>query len=142
MLKKKLLGFREKKLRHNLTDLGNAHNAFRPMLAGAESDMTIQHLPLCCFRRVAYFTASSPLSPKIFFFQAVPGRASFSFFEGLLATLLFLYRLVFSPTPDKQCALKQQVEPNQQHTYSTIVVWSGARTSASKRALFFKKCSF
>jgi hypothetical protein len=69
----------------------------------------------------------------------VPGRAYFSLFEGQLAALLFLYRLVFSATPDKQCTLEQQVEPNQQHTYSTTVGWSGAHKSASTPALFLKK---
>jgi hypothetical protein len=63
-----LLSFRRKKLRHYPTDLGNANNSFHPMFAEAESDITTQHLLLCCLWRVANCTASSPLSPKILFF--------------------------------------------------------------------------
>jgi hypothetical protein len=37
-----LVGFTEKKPRHNLADLRKTHNASRTMLAEAESDMTSQ----------------------------------------------------------------------------------------------------
>jgi hypothetical protein len=73
----------------NLVDLGSAHDASRAMLAKAESDMTSQHLPLCCLRRVSYCKASLPLSIKIFFFFKLRQDAPF-FFLGLLASAFHL----------------------------------------------------
>jgi hypothetical protein len=78
-----------------MANLGNALNASRTMLAEAESDMTLAsllfakcHLPHC---QLTYRTASSPLSPKNLFFQAVPRYACF-----FIMTIGCSFSLIFS----------------------------------------------
>jgi hypothetical protein len=81
----------------NLTDLGSTHDAFRAMLAEADSVMTNQHLSCCCLWSVSYRTASSPLSIKKIFFKVRLDAPFFSRTIGCCLSCAFSFARVLQP---------------------------------------------